>query len=163
VPQFLLAISCSKNFGLYRERTGALAAVASSADAAAAIATHQARIARRLYSMPPDHGAAVAARLLASPELLASWESEVASMVSRMKSLRALLASRLAALRPDVDFGWLTRQRGMFSLLGLDDVGITALREEHHVYMPQDGRINVAGISDANVDYVARAIALQVG
>jgi aspartate/tyrosine/aromatic aminotransferase len=163
VPQFLLAISCSKNFGLYRERTGALATVASSADAAAAIATHQARIARRLYSMPPDHGAAVAARLLASPELLASWESEVASMVSRMKSLRALLASRLAALRPDVDFGWLTRQRGMFSLLGLDDAGITALREQHHVYMPQDGRINVAGISDANVDYVARAIALQVG
>jgi aspartate/tyrosine/aromatic aminotransferase len=163
VPQFLLAISCSKNFGLYRERTGALATVASSADAAAAIATHQARIARRLYSMPPDHGAAVAARLLASPELLASWESEVASMVSRMKSLRALLASRLAALRPDGDFGWLTRQRGMFSLLGLDDAGITALREQHHVYMPQDGRINVAGISDANVDYVARAIAQQIG
>ena len=163
VPQFLLAISCSKNFGLYRERTGALATVASSADAAAAIATHQARIARRLYSMPPDHGAAVAARLLASPELLASWESEVASMVSRMKSLRALLASRLSALRPDVDFGWLTRQRGMFSLLGLDDAGITALREKHHVYMPQDGRINVAGISDANVDYVARAIAQQIG
>jgi aspartate/tyrosine/aromatic aminotransferase len=163
VPQFLLAISCSKNFGLYRERTGALATVASSAEAAAAIATHQARIARRLYSMPPDHGAAVAARLLGSPELRASWESELASMVARMKSLRALLAGRLGALRPDVDFGWLTRQRGMFSLLGLGDAGITALREEHHVYMPQDGRINVAGVSDANVDYVARAVAQQIG
>jgi len=162
VPSFLLAISCSKNFGLYRERTGALAAIAASAGGAAAVATHQARIARRMYSMPPDHGAAVTARLLADPGLRRAWQDEVAEMVVRMKSLRALLQARLAELRPDVDFGWLTRQRGMFSLLGLDDAGITALRERQHVYMPQDGRINVAGISDANVEYVARAVASQV-
>lgn len=159
VPAFLLAISCSKNFGLYRERTGALAVVAETAEAAAAVTTHQARIARRLYSMPPDHGAAVTAWLLADAALRRSWQEELAAMVSRMKALRALLEGRLAELRPDVDFGWLTRQRGMFSLLGLDDAAITTLRERHHVYMPQDGRINVAGISDANVDYVARAIA----
>ena len=159
VPAFLLAISCSKNFGLYRERAGALVAVAGHARAAAAVATHQARIARRMYSMPPDHGAAIVARLLGEPELLASWRTEVAEMVARMKSLRALLAGRLGALRPDVDFGWLVRQRGMFSLLGLDEDGIRALRERHHVHTPQDGRINVAGISDGNVDYVARAIA----
>jgi aspartate/tyrosine/aromatic aminotransferase len=163
VPEFLLAISCSKNFGLYRERTGALAVVASSADSNAAIATHQARIARRLYSMPPDHGAAVAARVLADPKLRADWTREVAEMVARMKSLRALLAGRLAALRPDLDFGWLTRQRGMFSLLGLDDARVTALREKHHIYMPQDGRINIAGLSDGNVDYVARAVAGLIG
>jgi aspartate aminotransferase len=159
VPEFLLAISCSKNFGLYRERTGALAVVAGSAEAAAAIATHQARIARRMYSMPPDHGAAVAARVLADPALRAAWQAEVAQMVARMKSLRAMLAGRLSARRPDTDFSWLTRQRGMFSLLGLDAQDITALRERHHVYMPQDGRINVAGISDENVDYVADAVA----
>lgn len=162
VPAFMLAISCSKNFGLYRERAGALAAIADSAKSAAAIATHQARIARRLYSMPPDHGAALVARLLGEPGLRADWQAEVAEMVARMKSLRALLAGRLASLRPDVDFGWLVKQRGMFSLLGLDDDGIAALREQHHVYMPRDGRINVAGISDGNVDYVARAIASQV-
>jgi aspartate/tyrosine/aromatic aminotransferase len=163
VPELLLAISCSKNFGLYRERTGALAVVASSPDAAAAIATHQARIARRLYSMPPDHGAAVAARVLADPKLRADWIREVAEMVARMKSLRALLAGRLSALRPELDFGWLTRQRGMFSLLGLDDARVTALREKHHIYMPPDGRINIAGLSDGNVDYVARAVAGLIG
>jgi aspartate/tyrosine/aromatic aminotransferase len=163
VPELLLAISCSKNFGLYRERTGALAVVGSSPDAAAAIATHQARIARRLYSMPPDHGAAVVARVLADPQLRADWMREVAEMVARMKSLRSLLADRLSALRPDLDFGWLTRQRGMFSLLGLDDARVTALRERHHIYMPQDGRVNVAGISDDNVDCVARAVAGLLG
>ena len=163
VPAFLLAISCSKNFGLYRERAGALAVIADSAKSAAAVATHQARIARRLYSMPPDHGAALVARLLGEPDLRTDWQAEVADMVARMKSLRALLAGRLASLRPDVDFGWLVKQRGMFSLLGLDEDGIAALREQHHVYMPRDGRINVAGISDGNVDYVARAIASQVG
>jgi len=159
VPELLLAISCSKNFGLYRERTGALAVVGSSPQTAAAIATHQARIARRLYSMPPDHGAAVAARVLADPKLRADWMREVAEMVARMKSLRSLLADRLAALRPDLDFRWLTRQRGMFSLLGLDAARVTALREQHHIYLPQDGRVNIAGISDGNVDRVARAVA----
>jgi len=163
VPELLLAISCSKNFGLYRERTGALAVVGSSPQTAAAIATHQARIARRLYSMPPDHGAAVAARVLADPKLRADWMREVAEMVARMKSLRSLLADRLAALRPDLDFRWLTRQRGMFSLLGLDEARVTALREQHHIYLPQDGRVNIAGISDGNVDCVARAVAGLIG
>ena len=158
-PQLLLAVSCSKNFGLYRERAGALAVIASTAEAAAAIATHQARIARRLYSMPPDHGAAVTARLLGDARLRKLWETELKAMVARMKGLRALLASRLAARRPDRDFGWLTRQRGMFSLLGLDAAGIAELRDRHHVYVPPDGRINVAGINDANVDYVAAAVA----
>ena len=79
-------------------------------------------------------------------------------MVRRMKSLRALLAGRLAARRPDLDFSWLTRQRGMFSLLGLAPAGIRALCAEEHVYVPPDGRINVAGVSDANVDRVADSI-----
>jgi aspartate/tyrosine/aromatic aminotransferase len=116
-----------------------------------------------MYSMPPDHGAAVAARVLREPALRDGWQREVAVMVERMKSLRALLAGRLSALRPDLGFGWLRRQRGMFSLLGLDDAGVNALRAKHHVYMPQDGRINVAGISDGNVDYVARAVAGLIG
>lgn len=159
VPELLLAVSCSKNFGLYRERTGALAVITANAAARSATATHQARLARRMYSMPPDHGAAIVARLLADPGLRAQWQEEVGSMVARMKALRALLASRLAARRPDLDFGWLTRQRGMFSLLGLTEAGIARLRDEDHVYVPPDGRMNVAGISDTNVDYVADAVA----
>jgi aspartate aminotransferase len=159
VPQFLLAISCSKNFGLYRERAGALAVVTRNATAATAIATHQARIARRMYSMPPDHGAAVAARVLGDARLRTLWETEIAAMVARMKSLRALLAGRLAARRPGHDFSWLTRHRGMFSLLGLSEAGIAELRDKHHVYVPPDGRMNVAGINETNVDYVAESVA----
>jgi aspartate aminotransferase len=163
VPELLLAVSCSKNFGLYRERTGALAVVTSNATAKAATATHQARLARRMYSMPPDHGAAIVARLLADDALRDQWREEVGTMVARMKSLRALLASRLAARRPAQDFGWLTRQRGMFSLLGLTEAGIGQLREADHVYVPPDGRMNVAGLSDANVDYVADAVIRLLG
>jgi aspartate aminotransferase len=162
VPELLLAVSCSKNFGLYRERTGALAVITSNPAAKAATATHQARLARRMYSMPPDHGAAIVARLLADEGLRGQWQAEVGTMVARMKALRALLASRLAARRPDLDFGWLLRQRGMFSLLGLTETGIARLRDEDHVYVPPDGRMNVAGISDANVDYVADAVARRL-
>jgi aspartate aminotransferase len=163
VPQLLLAVSCSKNFGLYRERTGVLAIIAQNATVAAAIATHQARTARRMYSMPPDHGAAIVARLLADPQLRTDWETEVRGMVTRMKSLRALLADRLTARRPDVDFSWVTRHRGMFSLAGLDHDAIVTLRSRHHVYVPPDGRINIAGVSDANVDRVADAIVAVLG
>ncbi len=159
VPELLLAVSCSKNFGLYRERTGALAVISANNVARTAVATHQARLARRMYSMPPDHGAAIVARVLADASLRQHWEEEVGSMVARMKSLRALFAARLAARLPGHDFGWVTRQRGMFSLLGLPEADIARLRDEHHIYMPPDGRVNVAGISDANVDYVADAVA----
>ncbi len=125
----------------------------------AAVATHLARLARRMYSMPPDHGAAIVARVLADASLRQDWQDEVGAMVSRMKSLRTLLASRLAARLPGHDFGWVTRQRGMFSLLGLPEADIARLRDERHIYMPPDGRVNMAGISDANVDYVADAVA----
>jgi aspartate aminotransferase len=158
VPTLLLAISCSKNFGLYRERAGALAIVAPTATTARALATHQARTARRMYSMPPDHGAAVAARVLGDPGLREAWQSELAVMVARMKAMRALLAGRLAARRPELDFSWLERQRGMFSLLGLDAAAIVRLREVEHVYLPPDGRINVAGVSEENVERVADCI-----
>jgi aspartate aminotransferase len=158
LPTLLLAISCSKNFGLYRERVGALAVVADSPATARALATHQARTGRRMYSMPPDHGAAIAARVLGDSDLRKSWQDELAAMVARLKSLRLLLAERLAARRPDLDFSWLPRQRGMFSLLGLAPPAIAALCEVEHVHMPPDGRINVAGVSDANVDRVADSI-----
>jgi aspartate/tyrosine/aromatic aminotransferase len=116
-----------------------------------------------MYSMPPDHGAAIAARVLGDPALRQAWEAELAAMVARMKQLRTLLAGRLAARRPDLDFSWLTRQRGMFSLLGLAPAAITALCGEEHVYMPPDGRINLAGVSDANVDRVADSITRVIG
>jgi aspartate/tyrosine/aromatic aminotransferase len=84
-------------------------------------------------------------------------------MVGRMKALRALLAGRLSARRPDRDFSWVTRHRGMFSLTGLDAAAIATLRERHHVYVPPDGRINVAGVSEANVDRVADSLVSVMG
>jgi len=163
LPQLLLAVSCSKNFGLYRERAGALAVVTASRTAASAVATHLARTARRMYSMPPDHGAAIAARVLADPALRPAWEAELGGMTGRLKALRTLLAARLAERSPDADFAWLTRQRGMFSLLGLDPAAIAELRERWHVYVPPDGRMNVAGVSESNVDYVADSIVSVLG
>jgi aspartate aminotransferase len=158
-PELLLAISCSKNFGLYRERVGALVVVARDAQAAAVVATHQARTGRRMYSMPPDHGAAIVARVLSEPGLRANWEMELARMTRHLAGLRGLLASRLAARLPGRDFGWMTQQRGMFSLLGLPAPAIGVLQSEWHIYTPPDGRINFAGLSVANVDYVAEALA----
>lgn len=159
VPEMMLAISCSKNFGLYRERVGALAVIGRASTVSAALATHEARIARRMYSMPPDHGAAIVARVLGDPRLRAAWTEELAAMTTRLLSLRELLASRLAACRPDRDFSWLARHRGMFSLLPLPEAALVQLRERHHVYALTDGRVNVAGISTENVDRVADAVA----
>lgn len=159
VPELLLAVSCSKNFGVYRERAGALAIVARDPTAAAAVATHQARLARRMYSMPPDHGAHIVARVLADPALTAEWQAELAATVGRMKAMRVLLAARLAARRPEVDFGWLNAHRGMFSLLGLTPAQVDLLRERHHIYLTPDSRVNVAGLGEDIVDRVADAIA----
>jgi aspartate aminotransferase len=158
VPEMLLAISCSKNFGLYRERVGALAVIGRGATTAAAMATHEARTARRMYSMPPDHGAAVVARVLADAALRAQWAAELDGMAKRLNGLRELLAGRLAACRPDRDFSWLPRHRGMFSLLPLPESALVALREQHHIYALNDGRMNVAGISTENVGRVAAAL-----
>jgi aspartate/tyrosine/aromatic aminotransferase len=159
VPEMLLAISCSKNFGLYRERVGALAVLTETPAAAAAVASHQARIARRIYSMPPDHGAAIAARVLGDPALRQSWELELAAMAARLGELRNKLADALASRRPELDLRWLREQKGMFSLLGISPERLVHLREQRHVYTPPDGRINVAGVSRDNVDYVADSIA----
>jgi len=158
VPEMLLAISCSKNFGLYRERVGALVVIGRDAATAGAVATHQARTARRMYSMPPDHGAAIVARVLSDPRLRAGWAEELGAMTARLNSLRDLLARSLAACRPDHDFSWLTRHRGMFSLLPLSEAALLELRERHHVYALTDGRVNVAGISVDNVERVADAV-----
>jgi len=159
VPEMLLAISCSKNFGLYRERVGALTVLAESPAAAAAVSSHQARIARRIYSMPPDHGAAIAAHVLGDAKLRQAWEIELAGMSARIAALRNLLADGLTQRRPELDVDWLRQQKGMFSLLGIDAARLETLRERHHVYTPPDSRINVAGVSQANVDYVADSIA----
>lgn len=163
LPELLIAVSCSKNFGLYRERAGTLHVVNSSAAVAEATLTHLARIARSIYSMPPDHGAAIVAELLAEPVLHASWLEEVASMRARMTRLRADFVAELHAACPRRDFSFITRQRGMFSLLGITAAQVQAMRAEHHVYMTDDSRINIAGLRAGNIAYVARALSQVLG
>lgn len=158
VPELLIAVSCSKNFGIYRERTGLLIAITAGSEPAGIVAGQLGRLARTLWSMPPDHGAAVVDRVLATPELRQDWMLELQHMANRINSLRALLADKLSAATQR-DFGWIKQQRGMFSRLPLSSAQVAAAREQHHIYMAPDGRINIAGISPANVDRVAQSLA----
>ncbi|MEZ5458423.1 MAG: amino acid aminotransferase [Steroidobacteraceae bacterium] len=159
VPEMLVAVSCSKNFGLYRERTGALLVLAADGNQADICAGQLGRVARTLYSMPPDHGAAIVDRILGDAALRTEWAGEVAAMNARMRELRGLLARELGARLSGIDFDWMPRQRGMFSRLDLDPGQVVRLREQHHVYVAPDGRVNVAGISPKNVAHVADSIA----
>jgi aspartate/tyrosine/aromatic aminotransferase len=159
LPEVLVAVSCSKNFGLYRERTGALHVVAASAAASDTALSQLARIARTIYSMPPDHGAAIAREILANEALKDAWRDEVGAMRARMARLRSEFVQQLAAACPQRDFSCITRQHGMFSLLGIDPAQVRALRVVHHVYMMDDSRINIAGLRAGNLAHVARAVA----
>jgi aspartate aminotransferase len=159
VPEMLLAVSFSKNLGLYRERVGALTVIGADVGRADAVHSQVLQIARSIYSMPPDHGAAIAARIFADPELRASWVAELAAMRGRLQEMRTLLAQRLRAVTGRGDFDFLATQSGMFSLLGVSPAAVARLREEHHVYMTTDSRMNVAGVMPRNVDYLAGAIA----
>ncbi|MDE2296466.1 MAG: aspartate/tyrosine/aromatic aminotransferase [Gammaproteobacteria bacterium] len=158
VPECLIATSFSKNLGLYRERVGALLVVGESESRAAAIRSHVLQIARSIYSMPPDHGAAIAARIFCDQELRRAWIGELAAMRGRINAMRTLLADTLRGLRGDRTFDFLERQRGMFSLLGASAEAVGRLQAEHHVYMTGDGRMNLAGVMPGNVEYLAGAI-----
>src|SRR5665213_4312452 len=159
LPEVLIAGSCSKNFGLYRERAGALHVVSASQAGAHAALSHLSRIARTMYSMPPDHGAAIVHEVLTNDELRSSWLAELEGMRVRMAALRHEFVQQLITACPVRDFSCITRQHGMFSLLGIDTAQVRALREVHHVYMTNDSRLNIAGLHTGNLEYVARAVA----
>ena len=158
LPELLVAASCSKNMGLYRERTGICIFVCRDSDNAEAVFSQAAVAARRVYSMPPAHGAILAGRILSDPALDALWREELAAMCERVNGLRAKLVSQLQAVS-DRDFSFIQREKGMFSFLGLSAEQAQRLRAEHSVYMLDSSRINVAGINAGNIDYLARAVA----
>jgi aspartate aminotransferase len=159
LPEVIVAVSCSKNFGLYRERTGVLHVVGQTPAAADAVLSQLVRIARTLYSMPPDHGAAIVQEVLGDEGLRATWLGEVESMRTRIASLRKDLVQSLASACPEHDFSFIERQKGMFSYLGINAEQVRVLRERRHVYMTDDSRINVAGLRAENIGYVAAALA----
>jgi len=159
LPEVLCAVSCSKNFGLYRERTGLLHLISSSTAAADAALSQLVRIARGIWSMPPDHGAAIVHAILSDEPLRRQWTQQLEAMRRRIEELRLEVVQQLRVHCPQRDFGFIARQRGMFSFLGIDTAQVHALRERHHVYMTDDSRMNVAGLRRENLEYFARAVA----
>src|SRR5580658_789740 len=159
LPELLVAVSCSKNFGLYRERVGVLHVVTDSAATGLAALSHEVRVARSIYSMPPDHGAAIVNEILGNEALRDSWASELATMRDRINGLRQQLLAQLRDVFPARDFGFIAQQKGMFSLLGLDVEQVLRIRAERHVYMTDDSRINIAGLRTENLEYFAQSVA----
>ena len=159
LPELLITSSCSKNFGLYRERTGALIACAESAEKLQDVRSQLAFIARNLWSTPPAHGAAVVASILADAELNSLWVSELDAMRKRVASLRAGLVEALQPYSLSERFAHIALQRGMFSYTGLTPLQVQRLRDEFSVYMVGSGRANMAGLDANRLDQLASAIA----
>jgi aspartate aminotransferase len=158
VPEMIIAVSSSKNIGLYRERAGAVVFVGGDARAAEAMASQAVSAARRVYSMPPAHGALLAGRVLSSPALRSAWEAELGQICERINGLRGQLQNALTTATKR-DFGFIGTEHGMFSFLGLSVEQAQRLREEQSVYMLDSSRINIAGLNANNLGRVAEAVA----
>jgi aromatic-amino-acid transaminase len=151
--------SFSKSFSLYGERVGALSVVAGDRDEAMRVMSQIKRVVRANYSTPPTHGGQIVANVLASPELRALWEAELAMMRNRIKLMRAELVERLHELLPNANYRYILTQRGMFSYTGLTKPQVERLRNEYSIYVIDTGRICVAALNTRNVDSIAKAIA----
>ncbi len=157
--EFALAYSLSKNMGLYSERVGALFFHLQEEKITEKVASHLRATVRGNYSSPPSFGARIATRVLTRPDLTLRWEKEVATMRDRLQSMREQLSLQLARHLERKDFSFLQQQRGMFSFFGLTQDHVKTLIEEFGIYLPSNGRINIAGLNAANLTYVVDAIA----
>ena len=157
-PELIVASSCSKNFAVYRERTGALSVVCQSSRKADDVVTVINSLTRKNYSMPPTHGPAIVDIILHSEELNALWRSEVAGMRDRINGLRRTLVEKIAAAGVEKDFSFLQRQSGMFSFLGLSVEQVQRLREEYSIYTVDSARVNIASFNEGNIDYFVSAL-----
>lgn len=159
LPELIVVSSCSKNFGLYRERTGAFTLICENENSATAATTQIAAAARAMYSMPPDHGAAVVALILNDVDLRAEWDAELTSMRSRINLLRAKFVKQIQLVGIDKDFSFIEREKGMFSFLGVNVDQVQTLVNDYSIYLVNSSRINVAGINDKNVEYLSKSLA----
>ncbi|MCF7516948.1 amino acid aminotransferase [Pseudoalteromonas sp. L21] len=159
VDELIICSSCSKNFGLYRERIGACSIIAKDAATADISNSVLLSVVRSIYSMPPAHGADIVSTILGSAELTQMWHDELDEMRSRINGLRTLIKESLAAKGIEQDFSFIDRQNGMFSFLGINKEQIERLQKDYSIYIVGSSRVNVAGISDANIDYFANAVA----
>ena len=159
LPECLIAASCSKNFGIYRERTGILMAVSQDSSQTGLARDTLAFLNRQNYSFPPDHGARLVTMILNDDELRADWRAELEDMRQGMLGLRQQLADELQRLTGSDRFGFLAQHRGMFSRLGISPEKVEELRRDHGVYMVGDSRMNIAGLNAKTVPALAQAIA----
>ncbi|MBK5944956.1 aromatic amino acid aminotransferase [Rhodobacter veldkampii DSM 11550] len=158
LPQVLIAASCSKNFGIYRERTGILLALAPDTATRDLAQGTMAYLNRQNYSFAPDHGARLVTMILTDASLRKEWETELEQVRLSMLGLREQLASELRALAGSDRFGFIAQHRGMFSRLGASPEQVERLRAEHGIYMVGDSRLNIAGLNATTVPILARAI-----
>jgi aspartate aminotransferase len=158
VPECLVAASCSKNFGIYRERTGLLMAISQDASQRALNQSTLAFLNRQNYSFPPDHGARLVTMILNDDALRADWASELEDVRLSMLGLRESLAGELQRLTGSDRFAFLAQHRGMFSRLGASPEQVERMRAEHGIYMIGDSRLNIAGLNATTVPILAQAI-----
>ncbi|MDO9318045.1 MAG: amino acid aminotransferase [Gammaproteobacteria bacterium] len=163
LPELIVVSSCSKNFGVYRERVGALTVICQTPESMKAAASLIASTARGIYSMPPDHGATIVEMILADAVLRADWEVELTDMRERINGLRTLLVNRLKAAGVKQDFSFIQNEKGMFSFLGISVPQVQRLTKEYSIYLVDSSRINVAGINDANIDYLVDSLKTVLG
>ncbi|MCO4823485.1 aspartate/tyrosine/aromatic aminotransferase [Amylibacter sp.] len=157
-PEMLISASCSKNFGIYRERCGLVITVSKDASNTALAQGMLSSLNRLNFSFPPDHGARLVTMVLTDPELRADWEAELEEVRTSMLGLRKQLADALRAETGSDRYGFIAEHRGMFSRLGLSEEQVAKLREEHAIYMIGDSRFNVAGLNEQLIPIIAKAI-----
>jgi aspartate aminotransferase len=158
VPELLVASSCSKNFGVYRERVGALSLLCATPSQADVVFGQAQNVARGVYSMPPNYGAALVGRILRDPVATKAWEAELGTMRDRINGLRTQLSDKFRQRLNSNRFDFIPAQRGMFSFLGLSKEQVQRLKADYSIYMVDSSRINVAGVSQSNMDYVVDAV-----
>jgi len=158
VPELIVASSCSKNFGLYRERVGAVSILATTPERADVIHSQILNIARGMYSMPPSHGSGIVMTILTDDELRASWTQELTDMRGRLNGLRDTFSAKMREKNSPKNFDFIADERGLFSFLGISKEQIHQLRDHYSIYVVESSRINIAGVSQKNVDYVTDAI-----
>jgi aromatic-amino-acid transaminase len=157
VPEAFIAYSCDKNFGLYRDRVGAFYILGKEPGALETALSNAYALARATWSMPPDHGGAAVRIILRDPELTQQWLAELGTMRARIRSVRAALAAAGSAGR--IDLTPLGRQNGLFAMLPVTKEEVVTLREAHGIYMAASGRINIAGLTSANLPRFIAALA----
>jgi aspartate/tyrosine/aromatic aminotransferase len=159
VPEMVVCTSCSKNFGLYRDRVGALFVLTPNGNTRDVVQSQANNLVRTMYSMPPDHGAAIVETVLHDETLRADWMVELGEMRQRLQQMRQLLDDALRAEAPEHDFSHVVRAKGMFCFLGVSTEQVQRLKKDHAVYMVDSSRINIAGITADNVGHIARSVA----